>query len=62
MARGGGKLYTVAVDAGAAAAAAAALPLPMALPEVFQGCLSPDGRSVAYIELAPPTATWKRYR
>jgi tricorn protease len=60
LARGMGQLYQVPIDP--SASPTGALPTALPLPEVFSGVLSPDGDAIAYVELPPPTATWKRYR
>ena len=60
LARGGGKLFKVPLDAQAPTSLAGAMPTALPLPEVFHGVLSPSGHAVAYVELPPPTATWKR--
>lgn len=60
LARGMGQLYKVPIDP--TATPTGALPTTLPPPEVFHGVLSPDGDAIAYVELPPPTATWKRYR
>ncbi len=60
LSRGMGQLYQVPLNP--ATSPTGAFPTALPLPEVFHGVLSPNAEAIAYVELPPPTATWKRYR
>ncbi len=48
------KLWTVSVDGG--------MPDPLPLPRAYAGALSPDGKRLAYQDVAPPNVQWRNYR